>query len=48
MTYHEWKDLALFYSVESTQKFLENVYILNGIDDAKKTHLKTVNGLFIS
>lgn len=40
MTYHEWKDLALFYSVESTQKFLEKVYILNGIDDAKKNSFK--------
>ncbi|MDN0193410.1 YaaC family protein [Bacillus stercoris] len=40
MTYHEWKDLALFYSVESTQKFLEKVYNLNGIDDAKKNSFK--------
>ncbi|MCY8114804.1 YaaC family protein, partial [Bacillus spizizenii] len=40
MTYHEWKDLALFYSVESTQKFLEKVYTLNGIDDAKKNSFK--------
>ncbi|RPJ97487.1 hypothetical protein BSBH6_01471 [Bacillus subtilis] len=40
MTYHEWKDLALFYSVESTQKFLERVYTKNGIDDAKKNSLK--------
>ncbi|MGN2621549.1 YaaC family protein [Bacillus stercoris] len=40
MTYHEWKDLALFYSVESTQKFLEKVYVSNGIDDAKKNSFK--------
>lgn len=40
MTYHEWKDLALFYSVESTQKFLEKVYVLNGADEAKRNSFK--------
>ncbi|PJY99275.1 hypothetical protein CPT06_16665 [Bacillus vallismortis] len=40
MTYHKWKDLALFYSIESTQKFLEKTYMLNGIDEAKKNSYK--------
>lgn len=40
MTYHDWKDLALFYSVESTQKFLEKVYVLNGADEAKQNSFK--------
>ncbi|MGF7536547.1 YaaC family protein [Bacillus mexicanus] len=40
MKNHQWKDLALFYSVESTQKFLERAYTLNGIDDAKKNSFK--------
>lgn len=40
MIYYEWKDLVLFYFVELIQKFLEKVYILNGIDDVKKNFFK--------
>lgn len=40
MTYQEWKDLSLFYSIESTQKFLEKVYKIKDIDDAKSHSFK--------
>ncbi|WP_223257579.1 hypothetical protein, partial [Bacillus velezensis] len=28
---HEWKELSLFYSVESSQKFLNKVYTESGM-----------------
>ncbi|KAA6442333.1 YaaC family protein [Bacillus atrophaeus] len=40
MTYQEWKDLSVFYSIESTQKFLEKVYKIKDIDDAKRHSFK--------
>ncbi len=43
-----WKDLKLFYSVETAQHFLEMVYKNQGMEDAKKTLIKTESGLFFS
>ncbi len=35
-----WKDLKLFYSVETAQHFLEMVYKNQGMEDAKKNSYK--------
>lgn len=43
-----WKELELFYSVETAQNFLEMVYKNLGMDDAKKIHIKMENGSFFS
>ncbi|MBY8914890.1 YaaC family protein [Bacillus sp. YC2] len=36
----EWKELALFYSVESSQKFLNKVYTKRGIEEPKRYAFK--------